>query len=237
MTKQITKKRKKIKEKSKEFYKDNKDYFKEWYKKKGGKEYCSKYMKEYYKKNKLDLTLVQKKYKLKKNGYNGTMKNYVRNNLIKFIKNDIKNILTLESDKFYFSKLLPEKKIIVFERDLDTFNKMNKTKPKNVSLFLGDISGFKEIDMKIDFIYLDFCGNWTTEKETIFDLKEHIKNTKLFAVTFCLRDNSGVEKLGDYQFDLLNKLNNLTDVNWNVLYGESYKDSVPMITLLLENKQ
>ena len=131
MGERLTKKRKKQKEYSKKWYEEHKQYMQE-------------YMKEYYEKNKLDLTLYQKEVELKKKGYNKPMKNKVRENLINLMNNyKINTILTLESDKFYFSKLIPEKKIIVFERDLDTFNKMNKTKPKNVSIFLGDISGFK----------------------------------------------------------------------------------------------
>jgi len=218
----LTKKRKKIKEYSKKWYKEHKLELQE-------------YWKNYYKENKLDMTLYQREQKLKNKGYNKPMKNKVRENIINLMNNyKVNNILTLESEKFYFSKLLPEKKIIVFERDLDTFNKMNKTKPKNVSTFLGDISAFKNIDMKIDFIYLDFCGTWTVEKETINDLKEHISNCKLFAVTFNLRDKS--EKVGDFQFDLLRKINDLTGITWNVIYGETYKDDCPMITILMENK-
>jgi hypothetical protein len=222
-------------------HKKQKEYSKKWYEE--HKQYMKEFMKEYYKENKLDLTLYQKEQKLKKSGYNKPMKNLVRKRIINELNNyKINNILTLESDKFYFSKELPEKKIIVFERDLDTFNKMNKTKPKNVSLFLGDISGFKSIDMNIDFIYLDFCGTWNVEKETLVDLSEHLKNCKLLGLTFALRDNTGIEKIGDHQFDLLRKIQELTELNFKVIYGETYRGtgdnhSQPMITILLENKQ
>jgi hypothetical protein len=234
--KQTTKARKKVKEATKKFIKKeyNRNYSKEWYSTKRGKDYMKKFCKKYYEDNKDIMRLTTKEKRLKDSGFKGELKDKVRNNLIDILNRyKIKTILTLESKDFLFSKLLPDKKIIVFERNELEYKSMLKTKPKNVSLFAGDISGFKEIDMNIDVVYLDFCGTFDYEKEVIYDLKEHIKKSKLFAFTFSLRDKS--EKFGDYQFDLINKLQTLLELNFKVVYGEAYRDSTPMITIVLEN--
>ena len=212
----------------------NKDFAK-WYAKPESKEYMRKYMKEYYKKNKEKLKNYQKDRK-----YDTPAKNRVRETLINFLgTHKIKKILTLESEDFMFSKLVPEKKVIVFESDKKTFNLMEKSKPKNVSLFYGDVSQFADLDSKIDMIYLDFCGTYEFSKEVIFSLKEQIKQSKLFAVTFSLRNGSeakkrGFKQIGDYQFDLIRRLQELLDVNFKVLYGEGYNDSGCMVTMLFE---
>ena len=221
MENSITNKREKQKKISKEWYKNNKLR-------------QADNMKKYYEKNKLELTIYQKEYKLRKNGYNQPMKNKIRSTLINEIKRyEFNNILTLESKEFLFSKQFPDKKIIVFERDLDIYNELKEKKPKNVSLFLGDISAFSEIDTKVDVIYLDLNSTWITEQEVVNDLKEHIKNCKLFAITLNLRDKS--EKIGDYEFYLISKIQSLLKLNLKVIYGESYNDTCPMVTILFEN--
>lgn len=42
---------------------------------------------------------------------------------------------------------------------------------------------------------------------------------------------------GDYQFDLISRIQEITDINWKIVYGESYYDSVQMATIILENKR
>jgi hypothetical protein len=84
-----------------------------------------------------------------------------------------------------------------------------------------------------------------TSLEKIEQLKEKIQNAKLFALTICLRR---VHTRGDYEFYFLNKLQTLTEINWKVIYGESYRENLgsikwkkgiqcssPMLTILLEN--
>jgi len=210
------------------------DYYKEWYKK--NKEHMAKYMKEYYKENKDKIRLTAKEVK-----YNRPRKNDVREKVIDIIcSNKCKKILTLESKDFLFSKLIPEKKVIVFEKDEKEFKSMEKRKPKNISLFFGDVSKFTDLDSSVDCIYLDFCTNYPYAKETIYQLKEVISKSKIFAVTFCLhigKDayDKGYEKNGDYQFDLINKLQELLEINFKVLYGEAYSDIKPMVTIVFEN--
>jgi len=210
--------------------------FRDWYAKPENKKRMSEYMKKYNKENKEHI----KNYK-KERKYNTPVKNRIRENLINFINQyKIKKILTLESKDFLFSKLIPEKKIIVFEKEKKTFNLMEKSKPKNVSLFYGDISQFADLDSKTDLIYLDFCGTYEFSKETINNLKNQIQQSKLFAVTFSLRNGSEVKKkgfkqLGDYQFDLIRRLQELLEINFKVLYGEGYNENGCMVTMLFEN--
>jgi hypothetical protein len=175
-----------------------------------------------------------------KRNYNAENKSRIRNIIVDLIRNrDIKSILTLESPEFLFSKLLPDKELFVWENNATEFNKMEKKIPKNVELTFGNIGKFGMFKSKVDCIYLDFCSTFEKEQGEIIRLKDCLKQSKLFICTFCMRSN---EKLvnryyGDYQFDLINKLQTLTDMNWKVLYGESYTDSVQMVTIILENKQ
>ena len=175
--------------------------------------------------------------------YNEKNKNRIRELIIKEIrKREIDSILTLESPEFLFSKLLPDKKIIVWENNADVFKKMEKKSPKNVEIVFGNIGKFGVFNSKVDVIYLDFCRTWMTEQTEIARLKDSLKECKLFILTLCLRESSyhketGNVYSGDYQFDLLNKLQEITKVNWKVVYGESYYDSVQMVTIILENKE
>lgn len=177
----------------------------------------------------------------KKKKYDCENKNRIREKIIEEIrKRNVYNILTLESPDFLFSKLLPDKKIIVFENKAEVMNKMEKKCPKNVELVFGNIGKFGTIGKKVDMIYLDFCGTWMTEQEEIVRLNSRLKDTKLFVLTLCMRIPACFNGLkafnGDYQFDLLNKIQELTKINWKVVYGESYYDSVQMVTIILENK-
>ena len=177
-----------------------------------------------------------------KKKYNCENKNRIRQLIVDEIrKRNIKNILTLESPEFLFSKLLPDKKIIVFENDADTMKKLEKKCPKNVNLVWGNIHKFGVLNAKTDCIWLDFIGTWNKEQENIVKLKETLKDTKLFILTLCLRESAHHQRTkntfaGDYQFDLINKLQELTNINWKIIYGESYYDSVQMVTIILENK-
>ncbi len=216
------------------------EYGRNWYHQKG-KSWMKKYMEEYYKDHKNELRLNAKEQKLKEKGYDKPNKNRIRENLISVIERfKINKILTLESEDFIFSNLLSNKKIIVFENDKNTFNKMEKSKPKNVKLFYGDVSKFADLDSKVDCVYLDFKGIFEFTKQEIYELKEVIKKAKLFAVTFSLRIGNvakerGFEQFGDYQFDLIRRLQELLEINFKVVYGEAYKDVQPMVTMVLEN--
>jgi hypothetical protein len=169
--------------------------------------------------------------------YNRPVKNIIREKIIDLMSNyQIKNLLTLESKDFIFTKLIPEKKVYIFERDKNEFDNMQHSKPKNVILNFGDISDFKEFDLNVDFIYLDFCTIYNSNKETLFLLKEKIQKAKLFAITLCTRD-SFKDSVGDYQFDLLNKLQTLLGINFKILFGQGYRDNrhSTMVTIIMEN--
>lgn len=175
---------------------------------------------------------------LKKKEYNCENKNRIRNLIIdKIREREINSILTLESPDFLFSKELPDKEIIVWENDSDTFKKMEKKNPKNVDLIFGNIGKFGMIGKDVDMIYLDFTGLFQNNQNEIIRLKNRLKKSKLFILTVCLRDPKGIQNTfqGDYQFDILNKIQTLTDVNWKVVYGETYYDSVQMLTIIMEN--
>ena len=179
---------------------------------------------------------------LEKKTYDCKNKNRIRQLIVdKIRERNLDSILTLESPDFLFSKLLPDKKIIVFEKDGNVMTKLEKKCPKNVELVFGNIHKFGIFDSEVDVIYLDFTGTWMTEQEHVIKLKDSLKKTRLFVLTLCLRESSQHKKtgnvfIGDYQFDLINKIQSLTDFNWKVIYGESYYDSVQMVTLILENK-
>lgn len=215
-----------------------KKYQKEYYKK--NKEKQSKYMKKYYTKNSSKIKKYTKTYfsqKRMEQKYNRPIKNVIRERLIKELKNfQLKTALTLESRDFLFTKLVPEKKFYVFENDKVEFNAMQKSKPRNVILNYGDVSQFKEYDMNVDFIYLDFCQAYSTAKETIYLLKDKIKEARVFAVTFCTWDETK-ESDGDYQFQIVRELQELLDINFKVLFGQGYRDKKhsTMVTIIMEN--
>jgi len=173
--------------------------------------------------------------------YNLPTKNRVRETIVNNILNkEIKTILTLESSEFLFSKLLPNKKIFVFEKNIEIYKKMEKCAPKNVTLFFGNISKFAELNLNVDCIYFDFCSTFQKNQDVLIDLKKQIKNCKLFIVSF-YRIWRGNKKYsipcinGGYEFDLINKIQTLTEVNWKVLYGERYNNS--MVTIIFENQE
>jgi len=175
---------------------------------------------------------------LKKKKYNCENKNRIRQRIVDEIrKRNIQKIVTLESPDFLFSKLLSDKKIIVFEKEAEVCKKLEKKSPKNVEVIFGNINKFGIFNSETDLIYLDFTGTWITEQENIIKLKEVLKKTNLFALTLCLRECGKYNHYwdGDYQFDLLKKLQEITNINWKVVYGESYYDSVQMVTIILEN--
>ncbi|HDK42163.1 MAG TPA: hypothetical protein ENG87_02185 [Candidatus Pacearchaeota archaeon] len=177
---------------------------------------------------------MKKTKELKKKKYNCENKNRIRQIIVDEIrKRDINNILALESPEFLFSKLLPDKKIIVFENDADVMKKMEKKSPKNVELIFGNIHKFGVLNAKIDSIWLDFTGTWYKEQENIVRLKDTLKETKLFILTLCLREKGYNKNIYDYY--LINKIQELTGINWKVIYGENYYDSVQMVTIILEN--
>jgi len=185
---------------------------------------------------------MKKTKELENKKYNCENKNKIRQIIVDEIrKREINSIVTLESQDFLFSKLLPDKKIIVFENDGNVCEKLEKKAPKNVEVIFGNINKLSIFNSNHDMIYLDFCGTWMTEQQNIIKLKEQLKNVKLFVLTLCLRESYYHKKTGniyngDYQFDIINKLQTLTKINWKVVYGESYYDSVQMVTLILENE-
>jgi hypothetical protein len=204
-------------------------------------------MKEYYEEHqdeiKMNSNIFSREKRKKEDGlinYDLPRKNFIRNEIIDIMDHySIKTILTLESPDFLFSKQVLGKKIFVFEENSAVYNKMLKKKPRNVQLFLGDIINFSNLPFNVDFVYLDFCSTMDISLEKVEQLKEKIQNAKLFALTICLRH---VRTKGDYEFYLLNKLQTLTEINWKVIYGESYRENLgdkslssPMLTILLEN--
>ena len=224
---------------------NRKKYSHDYYKK--HKKKYQEYMKEYYKEHndeiKLNSNIFSREKRKNKDGlinYDLPRKNFIRNEILDIIDYyPVKTILTLESPDFLFSKQVLGKKIFVFEEDQEVYAKMLKKKPKNVQLFLGDIVHFSMLPFDVDFVYLDFCSTMDISLEKIEQLKEKIQNAKLFALTICLRH---IHTKGDYEFYLLNKLQTLTEINWKVIYGESYRETLgdknlssPMLTILLEN--
>lgn len=202
------------------------------------------HLRNWYKKNR-EYHLNRVKDRQKKKEYNAENKNRIRELIVdKIREHNINSIVTLESPDFLFSKLLPDKKIIVWENDAKIIKQMEKKCPKNVELVFGNIGKFGIFNSKADCIYLDFCRTFVKEQSEIIRLKNSLKETKLFVLTLCLRENQfakGKDSLifneGDYQFMLLNKLQTLTKINWKVVYGESYYDTVQMVTIILENPE
>lgn len=215
-----------------------KSYRKDYYKK--NKRKYQNFMKKYYNENSEKIknyTRVYSSEKAMSRGYDRPIKNIIRAKILSYIENyPINSILTLESEDFLFSKELPQSKIFVFENNLNTFKKMRLKKPKNVVLSYGDVSNFKEYNSNVDFIYLDFCYTFSTAKEIIYNLKENIRKARLFAVTFCTWDETK-EPNGDYQFDLINKLQTIIGINFKVLFGQGYRDKEhsTMVTIIMEN--
>lgn len=171
--------------------------------------------------------------------FDNPLKNKVRDKIISYIGVDIKKILILETEKFLFAKQFPEKKIYVYEHNIETFNKMKRVKPRNVSLFNEDISNFNDLDIDVDFIWLDFCGNYWTEKPVIYALKERLNKSKLFAFTFSKRTAQKIGELdveGSYELWLTKELQELLDSNIRIVYGETYNINHSTMTTLIFKK-
>jgi hypothetical protein len=172
--------------------------------------------------------------------YNGANKNRIRDRIVEEVQREnIKTILTLESPSFLFSKLLPNRKIIIFEHDNNIYKLMIKNKPSNVKVFFGDISQFADLNSDVDMVYLDFCQSYLSCKETISQLKNTIDKAKLIAFTFCVRGGErNLQREGDYQLYLVKELQELTNINLRVIYGEGYSDSgAIMFTCLFRNPE
>jgi len=215
-----------------------KNYGRDYYAKKNNKKKQIEKMKDYYKKNSDELRLKSKiNHQVTKKcneDYCKPNKNRIRLNVVKYLNlYNLKTILTLESKQFLFSKLIPDKKIFVFESNINNYNEMVKNKPNNVNLFFGDVSSFKELSQEVDFVYLDFCCSIDGARDVLVNLKEKIQQSKLFAVTLC--PWCKMKNVGEYPFNLINEIQNITGINWKVLYGESYKDTIAMVTILFEN--
>jgi len=214
------------------------NYHKNYYKE--HEEKIKKQLKDNYKKNKrkrIHYSRVYSSESKMKAKYNRPVKNLIRDRIISEIqRRDIKTILTLESEDFLFAEEIPQKKVYVFEIDKKIHNLMRKNKPRNVILNQGGISDFSEYDMDVDCIYLDFCCTFKTAKEEIYLLKEKISKSKLFIVTFCTWDETKSPD-GDYQFELINKLQTMLEINFKVIFGQGYRDKKhsTMVTIILEN--
>ena len=198
-------------------------------------------MKNHYNKNKKKILkdIQFKRWnKRKTRDFNTERKNEVRNKIIEHINLlEVNKILTLESRQFLFAKELPNKKIYVYEHLKKEYDCMKKSRPKNVSLFLGDVSEFKDLEIDVDCVYLDFCSTLKTNIETLHRLKGVIKNSKLFVITVC-PFNDGSDG-SDYQIRILKKICETTEINWKPLLGLGYKDQgrMAMFTLVLQNNE
>jgi len=106
----------------------------------------------------------------------------------------------------------------------------------SIELFFGDISDCKEIENTFDCVYLDFCYSFDSSIEVINELKQKISQSKLFGVTFCLRNYSPEE--GDYQFEIQKKIMDVLNLPLKPLYGYTYRDNhrkgAVMMTILFE---
>lgn len=198
------------------------------------------FMKNNYKENRKERLKYQqiKRWNNQKTiSYDRPKKNMVRDKVIEYVNTfNIKNILTLESPDYLFSKELIDKKIYVYEHLEKIYKSMKRNKPNNVSLFYGDVSEFAELEIDVDCIYLDFCSTLKTNMETLKKLKKVLERSKLFAITICpFNDEQGE---GDYQMRILRRIIEVTGINWKPLISYGYKDEgkMAMFTLILENQ-
>lgn len=208
------------------------------------KESIQKYFKEYYKKNKDELKVKSKEYVLthrnKDTSYSRPKKNSIRDRIIDTLSHyEINKILTLESPEFLFSKSLPHKKIYAYEYLSKVYESMKLKIPTNVSLFNGDIIKFKDLEINVDFVYLDFCDTLSSNLERLQILKSVINNSKLFAITITPRNEKHIEAEQNFYIFVLKKLQQILGNNWEILWGQDYCDKghSAMVTLLLKNQK
>lgn len=168
-------------------------------------------------------------------------KDKVREKLIECIsKYKPKKILTLESPKFELVKRMPQVKFLVYEKDYRIFKRMQKPKSKYKNIILlkrGNVIGFKSDKDRADVIYLDFCGTLSGEKDNILALKEKIKVCKLFVVTFsCHEPRQKFDGISNFYLSIAGRLQKLLDIRLDMVFGEDYYDSCPMVTVGFEPK-
>jgi len=205
--------------------------------------------------------------KQKKKSYNRTNKNSVREDIARIIKNNLpkeSTILTMETKEFLFVKQLLDYYFYICEKSRKSYMQMcdeyNKNKEIRKSIdFLhhGNIIDILVFPQSVrgyyDVVYLDFCCTFGNAKKTIESLYVHLFCSRYFGFTFCLRKNQK-EKLDDYKFDMIYKLQNFLTLEYNkhskdddkckqvkltydLVYGKAYRDKnhAPMITLFFKN--
>jgi len=167
-------------------------------------------------------------------------KDRIRDELINCIKKyNVKKILILESPKFEIVKRLPNIKFLVYEKNYKTYMAMQKTKTKfkNIYLTRGNVANFKSSKLKADVIYLDFCGTFSGEKDNILALKDKIKVSKFFIVTFSPHEpRQKFEGISNFYLSIAGRLQRLLDMRLDIVFGEDYYDTCPMVTIGFEPK-
>lgn len=143
------------------------------------------------------------------------------------------NVLALESSELLFVNAIPNHSVTVIEEDLDTYKSIAKANKPNVTVYYGDISFANEIEgFNFDCAFLDFCRTLDTSENSIISLMEKLNKCKTIALTFSLRGHK--KEIEDYRYDIAFKIAKLFP-NFKPIHAETYKDTSPMVGIILEN--
>lgn len=168
-------------------------------------------------------------------------KDKVREKLIGCIlKYKPKKVLVLESPTFEVVKKLPNVKFLVYEKDYKIYTRMKKSKSKVKNILFikrGNVSGFKSSKLKADVIYLDFCGTLSGEIGNILELKDKIKVCKLFIITFSSHEaRQRFGGVSNFYLSIPARLQKILNIRLDIVFGENYMDTSPMVTIGFEPK-
>lgn len=161
-------------------------------------------------------------------------KNIIRDKLIGIIKSNYhpkyhRNILALESPQCLFASGLPNFNIVAYEHDVDAYNAIKANKPKNLTVYNGDISNSFYSNMKYHACFLDFCNTFNSNIGRIRKMQHILWNAKIVAFTFSMRGHR--KDLLNHESDMVKKLNSLLPSHL-LEFAQTYKDGGTMMIIV-----
>ena len=169
--------------------------------------------------------------------YNVEGKNKFRDKVISSFKKlgDWRNkCLTLESPDYLFVKTLKDFEFIIIEHSEKQYINLCKNVPKNVKyIYHNDLSLICILEHDYDCAFIDLCRTFDGSKNLLKYIAPKLHHCTKIAFTFSLRGNN--KSMEDYKFDLINKLQKIFP-QYDVEYGNAYRDGSPMVGIILSNR-
>jgi len=170
--------------------------------------------------------------------YNNDAKNKVRNKIVQAFNmcDDTRKILTLESPQYLFTDLMKNKKIVIYENNLQEFKKLLEGRRKNVSIIFDDITNIKYD--RFECANLDFCI--TIDQVTnLSQMVKYLWNTSYIAFTFSCRSHKKATDADRCLLDMSVRLQKMFRNHEITDDGCTYKNGKygsPMVFVMLKRR-